>query len=187
MNEIEQIRALAQAAGATHARAVEQDRLQVYDWVVASCAANACGRYGRCWTCPPQLGTLDELADRLQPFPGGVLVQNITAVEDSWDFEGMAEAAKTHNQMMRDLAAQIAERFPAYTLLALGCGGCGYCERCTCPDEPCRFPEQALPSVEGFGLDAKRLVESCGLSYINGVNTVSYVGLLLLRHTEEYG
>ena len=29
-------------------------------------------------------------------------------------------------------------------------------------------------------MDVKALVQSCGLHYINGVNTVSYVGLVLL-------
>lgn len=179
----EQICTLATAVGATYARVIGAKRLQAHAHVLASCADNACGRYGRCWACPPTLGTLEELAEWLTAYPSGVLVQNITTLEDSWDFEGMTKAAQAHNAMMRELARQAAARFPACVLLPLGCGGCGYCARCTCPDDPCAFPEQALASVEGYGMDVKALVESCGLHYINGANTVSYVGAVLLQRS----
>lgn len=178
---LDTIRELAQEAGATHACVIGDERLVALDYVLACCAANACGKYGACWTCPPMLGELDEMAARLREYPAGVLIQNISPLEDSWDFEGMTEASLAHNHMIRDLANLVTERFPAYALLPLGCGGCGFCERCTCPGAPCRFPEQALASLEGYGIDVKELVESCGLSYINGVNTVSFVGALLLR------
>ena len=177
----EQIQQWAQAAGATHVRKIDRTQLRTFDYVRASCAANACGRYGRCWTCPPDLGEQAELAAQLQSFPGGVVIQNITKLEDSWDFEGMMAAARAHNQMMRELGRQWAAEYPERRFLALGCGGCGYCEKCTCPEAPCRVPDQALASVEGYGLDVKLLVESCGLSYINGQNTVSFVGAVLVE------
>ena len=173
---------MAVAVGATHARVVGTAELLPYDHVIASCAANACGRYNRCWTCPPQTGTLEEMTQTFHAFPdGGVIIQNISTLEDSWDFEGMEAAAHQHNQMIRDITRRIREQFATAELLPFGCGGCGFCEKCTCPDAPCRFPAEALTSVEGNGLDVKALLESVGLHYINGVNTVSYVGLILAR------
>ncbi|MHB0997599.1 MAG: DUF2284 domain-containing protein [Armatimonadota bacterium] len=168
-------------AGATHARPVDNKLFIVRDSVLASCAANACGKYGRCWTCPPNNGTPEELKSTLAKYSSGILVQNITALEDSWDFEGMTAAMKIHNDMMREVAAKIRSEYPDADVLTLGCGGCGYCEKCSCPDSPCLFPEQAISSVEGYGMDARLLVQSCGLSYINGADTVSYVGLFLIR------
>lgn len=172
-----QIRQLALDAGATHAFVVETAPLQAEEPVRASCAMNACGRYGRNWGCPPACGTLEECGARLHAYPQGVLIQNISALEDSWDFEGMEAAAKAHSGMVRTLTAQIAEQFSGAEILSLSVGGCEICEKCSYPD-PCRFPGQSMSSVEGYGLDVKRLVESCGLNYINGVNTVSYVGLI---------
>jgi len=171
----------AEEAGATHARLTTTAGLEARDDVRASCEQNSCGKYGRCWTCPPTLGVLAELGERLRSYPEGLLIQNISTLEDSWDFEGMMAAAQTHNQMMRDLARRIAAHYPGCEVLPLGCGGCGYCEKCSCPDAPCRFPDEALASVEGYGLDVKALVTPCGLNYINGVNTVSYVGMVLFR------
>ncbi len=178
---IEQIQEWANQAGATHARVISHEQLKTFNHVRESCAANACGRYGRCWTCPPELGDLETLDAELHSFPDGVLIQNITALEDSWDFEGMKEAARAHNQMMRELGQRLTANHPECDSLALGCGGCGYCETCTCPDDPCRAPEQALASVEGYGLDVKMLVESVGLNYINGKDTVSLVGAVLVK------
>jgi len=174
-----QIQQCAQKAGATHVRTFSREQLRTFDYVRESCVANACGKFGRCWTCPPHLGEPDALAAELQSFPGGVLIQNIIKLEDSWDFEAMAAGADDHNRMMRELRERLIEEYPDRRFLVLGCGGCGYCDQCTCPDEPCRAPDQALASVEGYGLDVKLLVESCGLSYINGQNTVSFVGAVL--------
>jgi len=169
----------AEAAGATHALLVETAGLRAEEAVREACLANACGKSGRNWTCPPRVGELPELDARLHAYPHGILIQNIYPLEDSWDFEGMAEAAHAHNRMIRTLGAHFAAAGVA--VLPLACGGCDYCEKCPCPDDPCRFPEHALASVEGYGLDVRALVEDRGLHYINGVNTVSYVGMILYR------
>jgi predicted metal-binding protein len=166
-------------AGATHALILETAALRAEESVREACLANACGKSGRNWTCPPRVGELAELDARLRAYPHGVLIQNIYPLEDSWDFEGMADAAHAHNVIIRTVSAQIAAT--GAEVLPLACGGCDYCEKCSCPDAPCRFPEHALASVEGYGLDVRALVEDRGLHYINGVNTVSYVGMVLYR------
>lgn len=93
----------------------------------------------------------------------------------------MTDAQIKHNNMIRELGKRISKEYTHCEILILGCGECGFCEKCSCPDDPCRFPDEALSSVEGYGLDINALVESVGLHYINGVNTVSYVGAVLLR------
>ncbi len=177
----EALRTLASEAGATHAAIVEAAGLVVHESVRQNCLVNYCGKSKRNWTCPPHTGELDVLGARLRTYAVGVLVQNVSPLEDSWDFEGMTKAAHDHNLMIRAIAKEIVARFQDLEVLPLGCGGCDFCEQCTCPDAPCRFPREAMASVEAQGLDIKALVESVGLSYINGANTVSYVGMVMLR------
>jgi len=172
---------LAAEAGATHARVRTTEGLRVEDEVRNNCLVNYCGKSGKSWTCPPHTGELAALGARLLAYPQGVVLQSIAAVEDSWDFEGMTEAAHAHNRMVRALVEQMTARYPALEILAFGCGSCNFCEKCTCPDAPCRFPDQAMSSVEAQGLDINALVKSVDLNYINGVNTVSYVGMVLWR------
>lgn len=182
MNDIAaMVQESALAAGATYAKARTTEGLKVEESVRHNCLVNYCGKSGKSWTCPPYTGELDELEARLLSYPHAVVIQSVTPIEDSWDFEGMAEAARVHNRMVRKVASELAEKHPDLEVLAFGCGHCDYCEKCTCPDEPCRFPDRAMSSVEAQGLDINALVRSVGLSYINGTNTVSYVGMVLWR------
>ena len=63
----------------------------------------------------------------------------------------------------------------------MSAGGCRLCPRCAkVDDQPCRHPDRALPPMEGAGIDVYRTTKSTDLKYINGPNTVTYFGLLLL-------
>ena len=172
---------IALKKGATYARMLNTAGLQVQESVRQNCLVNYCGKSGKSWTCPPHVGELEMLGARILEYPQGVVVQSVTSLEDSWDFEGMTEALHVHNRMVRSVARQLADCYPDLNILAFGAGNCDLCDECTCPDTPCRFPDEALSSVEAQGLDINALVTSLGLSYINGVNTVSYVGMVLWK------
>ena len=64
--------------------------------------------------------------------------------------------------------------------LHLSCGGCRLCERCAKLDaEPCRYPAEALSSLEGYGIDVYRTSKATPLKYKNGENSVTYFGNIL--------
>ena len=150
----------------------------LHDDVIAMCRANVCGNYNKNWTCPPNRGEINKLQQEISKFNQYIVVQNIFPLEDSFDFEGMVEAEKIHDKRVRTLANRIKLEYSDINFLALGCGGCKACKKCAFPN-PCITPEKAMASVEGMGINVPELVEEVGLEYINGVNTVSYVGLLL--------
>ena len=143
-----------------------------------ACESNSCGRYGRCYQCPPDLGQIEELMARVREYPGGVLYQSVGQLEDSFDFEGMMDAAVSH--------MQLSQRIQKTILPLLGSGflhlssGCRLCKRCAKEDNlPCRYPDTALGAMEGYGMDVYRTVESTPLNYINGKDTVTYFGIIL--------
>ena len=71
-------------------------------------------------------------------------------------------------------------------VLHLGAGGCGVCKRCAKVDgEPCRFPSEAMPSLEAYGINVSSLASLSGMKYINGQNTVTYFGAVLFSLGEE--
>ena len=143
------------------------------------CEGNACGKFGRCYMCPPDIGPVEELMAQLALYPHAVLYQSIGTIEDSFDFEGMTEVSNRH----ANLSQRIREATPAgQRVLHLTCGGCHVCKRCAKLDnEPCRFPDRALASVESYGVDVYNTTKDTELKYINGVNTVTYFGLLLFE------
>lgn len=142
------------------------------------CRRNACGYYGRCWTCPPDVGEIDALIRRARAYQRALVFQKVYPLEDSYDIEGMHEAGVLHNRLTQ--AVRRAARTAYADCLVLGAGACGVCARCSKEDElPCRFPEKAVISLEACGVDVTMLARACGMRYVNGVNTVTYFGAVL--------
>lgn len=166
--------------GAFHAASVKTKDIPFDAAFRAACERNACGFYNRCWTCPPEVGSIEACMARVQRYPNAVLFQTVTPLEDSYDIEGMHAAAVAHNSLTLKIQ-QIFRRTNSASVV-LGAGTCGVCKTCTKPSgEPCRFPELAITSLEACGISVSELARICGLKYINGVNTVTYFGLLLYQ------
>ena len=65
--------------------------------------------------------------------------------------------------------------------LLLGAGGCRVCQCCAKVNgQACRHPEQALSSLEAYGINVSVLASMAGMKYINGANTVTFFGAVLL-------
>lgn len=168
-------------AGAARATVAELSAIRFRPEYREACAANACGMYGRCWMCPPDVGPVDKLIDRAQRYHSVLAYQTIHPLADSFDIDGMLAAGKLHNRV----AQHIGEAFKMMDFLHLGAGGCRYCVRCAKIDGlPCRFPEKALPSLEAYGVDVLDLAKATGLPYWNGPDTVTYFGIVF-HHGQE--
>lgn len=142
------------------------------------CAGNACGMYNRCWQCPPDIGEIDALMDTFRQYQTGILYQTVYKIEDSFDIEGMGASARCHAQVSQQVNDAMKEALHV-PFLHLSCGGCNLCERCAKVDGlPCRFPEKALPPMEGYGIDVYQTTACTDLKYINGQNTVTFFGLV---------
>ncbi len=141
------------------------------------CQSNGCGNFGRTWACPPHHGSVDECREKCLSYAHALVFSTVYPLEDSFDYEGMFAAGRDFKRVCDSLYELIRPNLPRFLLLSNE--GCGRCAQCTCPDEPCRFPEKLFPSVEGFGIYVNQLAESAGIKYINGANTVTYFGMLL--------
>ncbi len=151
------------------------------------CESNSCGKYGKCYTCPPHAGEINELIAYAKTFDEAIIYQTVGELEDSYDIEGMLEQGIKHNK--------ITLKFQNYTMqhvsgdnLHLGAGGCKHCDVCAfVTNEPCRFPKLALKSLETFGIDVSTLSKLAGMNYINGQNTVTYFGGFFYKNTTKLG
>jgi len=156
---------------------IETSEIPFSQQVVDMCKANRCGKYGTCWTCPPGVGTLDELERRIKSYKNACVFTCRYDLEDSFDFEGMVEGQKSAKRVLQNIIEQL--RADGEKIMALGCEGCGLCEECTYPDAPCRFPEKAVPSVEACGINVVELAKKSGINYNNGADTVTYFCVIL--------
>jgi len=135
-----------------------------------ACEANICGNYGKNLTCPPAIGTPEELIERAKGYSRILVIQTVSQLEDSFDIEGIEAAQNRHSE----LSEEIGKLFDV-PHLQLGAGGCPVCERCAGFDgEPCRYPDRAVASLEAYCINVAKLAALVGMKYINGPNTVTF-------------
>jgi predicted metal-binding protein len=169
--------------GAAHAAIADTSSVQFHEEYRALCERNACGKYATNWMGPPAVGPICELAERVWKYKQGLLFQTVHQVSSSSDWNGMMDGAKRHEQVFRELLAKVRSKCAVSEVLPLNAGCCSLCPRCAYLDnEPCRHPDQAVASVEAYGIDVMTLLMSVGIPYYNGKNTVSYVGLILFQN-----
>lgn len=178
---IERLKEKAIELGAFKAGIVNAADIKTDAYFRKMCEANMCGNYGRSYTCPPDIGPIDELMAKVKTFDKVLVYQSVGELEDSYDFEGMMEVAERHNklvQMLWDLTDEMGRT----DALHLGAGGCRVCSVCgKKTGEPCRNPKRAMGSLEAYGINCSDLAAQAGMKYINGQNTVTYFGAVFLK------
>jgi len=161
--------------GATKAEQIPVEKLVFQPELRNYCEQNACGRYGKNYTCPPFIGEADVLINKIKGFSVAVIFQNIYELEDSFDFEGMMEGQQKHNEMTQAIAQRVYAERGREGALTLAAGGCTLCERCGALDgTPCRNEAEALASLEAYCINVSRIEEVTGMKYVNGKDTVTY-------------
>jgi len=164
------------ALGATRAAVIDVAAVETDAAFRDMCAANACGMYGKCWMCPPDIGGIDEMMADIRRYDRVLVYQTVGELEDSYDFENMQATGARHNKLAQKLRGVFSARGVANPL-HLGAGGCRVCPTCAKrTNAPCRNPELAMTSLEAYGINVSRLAAAAGMKYINGQNTVTYFG-----------
>ena len=179
MEKFDKLISEALALGAFKANVINADLIETDRVFRDICASNGCGMYGKCYMCPPDIGDIDALMADVREYDYALVYQTVSELEDSFDFEGMVEAKKIFRpiaQKLRDVFCDMGIKM----VLHLSAGGCGVCKVCAKrTNEPCRFPEKAIPSLEAYGINVSRLASAAEMKYINGQNTVTYFGAVL--------
>lgn len=170
---------LGQEIGFRHVVPLDPTTIDLKPEVRDMCAANTCGKYGKCWSCPPGCGTLEECKAKLAEYPYGILVQTVGDLEDAFDGEGMMEAKDRHKEHFQKMYEVLRGMYP--NMLAVGAGGCTVCEHCTYPDAPCRFPDKCITSMEAYGMLVLEVCKKNNLAYYHGPNTISYTSCFFFR------
>ena len=141
------------------------------------CRSNACRVYGKTWACPPAIGGIEECRERVNQYKNAMVFSCKYDLEDSYDFEGMEDAGLEFRRTCDELWEKLEGHKNGFLLLANG--GCQRCTECTYPDEACRMPEKLFPAFEGHGIIVAEVAKMAGINYINGKDTVTYLGMLL--------
>ncbi len=174
----EELAVFAAEAGFTAWAPLDLATIELKPEVRDMCATNSCGMYGKRWSCPPGCGTLEECAAQLENYTHGILVQTVGDVEDGFDFEAMMEIEADHKDHvfeMRDALLSSGNQ-----VLTIGAGCCTQCAKCTYPDEPCRFPDKKISSMEAYGMLVLEVCKANHLQYYYGSDKMAYTSCFLL-------
>ncbi len=143
------------------------------------CRADRCRSYNKNWRCPPACGSIEDAAKSVAAYSYGIIVQSIGKLEDKFDYETMQATGEYHKTLFASFIEKLKVRYP--DILPMGAGTCTLCKKCTYPDEPCRFPEQSISSMEAYGLWVSKVCELSGIPYNNGNLTITYTSCFLLK------
>lgn len=170
----EELLALCKEQGVHQHAILPVEEIQFSDEVRHLCEVNQCGKYAKTWACPPGVGTVEQCKSACLKYSHVYIFSTLHPLEDSLDFEGMMEGKEEHEKVCTRIGDILKKEFP--NCLMLTSEGCGNCQKCTYPDEPCRFPDKMHPSVESYGISVVNEAATAKINYINGANTVTYFG-----------
>lgn len=175
--------ALVKAAldyGADKAELIAPAKLVCSNSFRAYCEDNLCGFYGKCWSCPPDVGEIEVLTAQLRNYEHIVIYQVISPVEDISNQEEIYAAGERLSATSQKLQSLLRSALNK-PFLHLG-GSCHLCPECTkLYNEPCRYPDKLLPSLSAYGVDVCKTCEGTSLSYMNGENTITNFGMILFN------
>lgn len=166
----------AKQMGFDTAVCLDPKTLVAQEHVRAMCAADQCGAYNKNWTCPPACGTVEACQKEMQSFENGILLQTIGHMVKVIDSKCYRETERRHMENFYAFAREIRKAYPH--ALCLGAGGCRICKPCAYPAS-CRFPDQAMSSMEGYGLFVTQVCRDAGVPYHYGERTVTYTACVL--------
>jgi predicted metal-binding protein len=173
---------IALESNATNAAILDTADIRFHEDFRKACEKNFCRKYGTSWMGPPAIGPITELMQKAARYKQGLLFQTEQPVASNFDMKGMLAAAKIHERVFRMLLGRIRKEFPKEEILPLNAGCCSICEKCGyLAQEPCRHPDQAVSSVEAYGINVIALQKSAGLPPYKGKESVIYVGLILFN------
>jgi predicted metal-binding protein len=169
----------ALAHGFSHASTLDAGTLQPRTEVRDMCRADKCRHYDRSWMCPPACGALEENEKRIREYSSGLIVQTTGEMDDDFDYETMMETSRRQRCFFAEFNRALKLEYPR--VLALGNGCCKLCEECAYPGGPCRYPDDAIQSMEAFGLVVSDVCRENGLGYYYGPKTITFTGCYLLK------
>lgn len=133
--------------GALDARIIDAGQIVFDDRSYLKCRFG-CDRWGRYWTCPPNLVlTPEQFMAAFGKYSQGIIIKTV----DPQTGQDVALAVEKE-------AMLVCGRMFAFAMVL-----CVKCETCAWP-EPCHYPHLARPAMDAYGVDIGKTVEPLGFT-----------------------
>ncbi len=178
MNTEKQIE-ISKNFGFEHVSPMSMETVKFLPEVRDMCAADRCNHYAKSWACPPACGTLEEIEEKAKAYSTGIIVQTVGTREDPFDFEAIANTEEIHQKRFIELTDNL--RDSGEKILPMSAGVCKLCSTCTYPENPCRFPDRMITSIEAYGIFVSQLCKDNGVSYYYGNDAICFTSCILFK------
>lgn len=139
-----------------------------------------CPMYGKSWSCPPGVGTVEECKKRCYGYEGIFLFTTIAEVTDISNLQETLDTRFEHEKITRSIGEIFKEE--ALDVMLLSSESCSFCESCAyCENEACRHPEYMIPCIESHGILVTELAEKYEIPFLNNMTTVQWFGMVFYR------
>lgn len=164
--------------------------LMQYEWItpkelifkeeVRQICRQECPMYGKSWSCPPAVGSVEECRRNCTAYQGAFLFTTIAEVSDIANMEETLQTRFDHEEITRILGNVFKEEGAEVKLLSSE--SCAICDSCAyCEGESCRHPEYMIPCIESQGILVTALAEKYEIPFLDSMTTVQWFGLILYR------
>ena len=168
--DLENYRQKALELGASQAKIIPAQWVEVDERVRLKCSIPPCPNYGRCSYCPPHTPEPEFMRKVFSRYNWAILFKNDVPVEDFVDFTRYYPYGRDHQRKTCEIAGRVETLacIGGYEYaLGFGAGGCrdtlcngGLCQMLD--GGRCPYILMARPSMEGIGIDVFGLVKKVG-------------------------
>lgn len=151
------------------------------------CSQDKCGNFRKHYMCPPYIGSIEDIGERLAKYHRGILLQRTTPLDVKNDREGLVQSKKDFHELILQLEdycknlISLRGKEVEHVWGLIG-GTCELCHPCKAAiDEPCPYTERARPSLEALAIDVVDLCKRYNLDYEFHPDKITWTGALLLR------
>ncbi len=155
------------------ANLVPEERIRKY------CEENQCGSYGKNYTCPPNVGSFDQIRERLKNYSQGYLFQYSRELDLKKDVKKLLKSKYDFHRIILKIEDYMQKEGIANTWGLIG-GNCGLCDICSIQkDKSCRHPDKARTSLEAIGINVVGLLDNLGLDSNFRQDRITWTGCIL--------
>lgn len=147
----------------------------VFSQRVRAICETECGRYGKCWACPPAVESVEACIERCRRYPHVFLFSTVHSVSDSLNMASCVAAKNAHEEVTLALRERFRQAFGDVLALSTGCA---LCETCAYPETPCRHPDRRLSTIESHGILLPATLDKAGACHTCTSDTVVYFSLI---------
>lgn len=138
-----------------------------------------CPRYGKSWSCPPAVGTVEHCKDVCSKYSHALLFSSIAEVPDYSDMDTLLKTKKEHEEITSRI--EFFAKDQGWKTYTLSTDSCNICQKCSYPQKSCKHPDFMHPCIESHGILLTKSIEENQMDYYLGEQMVLWFSLIFLE------